>query len=272
MYSVPASTNPGLVYSQLWARYVGVMQAMKAALTEMQDRERTDLDIAERYAGCFESCEHTYQRRLADKAESIVKVLTRIAAQRFAPEGGHAIEIRKDYREGFIDEDSIESFEPVLVWAQMEKDLGGANGVELGYRQAAEKLVRAFHIRKGMELKTIKDRVVLDYTLYHYEKHYDQRTTLGLSGGEDSMHACLTALKTVVMWAGLDPCGKFEWLAREWGYSGKGFVSRGSVAVSDDVEVITFLSRFEFRFSQALASKLQEFISLYGAEYLRDAA
>lgn len=269
MYSVPSSVNPGVTYKALWADYVASMQGMRSTLEKLSSCESTDLKIAETYYGCFDSCEHTYNRRLVQKAERIVSVMERMAAVKFAPEGMDALEIKKNYKEAFIDRDQIESFDPLQAWTAMEEDLAGSSGRDLGYTQAAERLVRHFDIKMGMHLKHVRDRVVLEIGVWT-EKRYDQRVTFNLNGCERRVYEAMQGLKTVATWAGLDTLGAFDSLVSRWSYNGAGITSRERLTVSEDIEVVTYLGRFEFRFTQAYAAKLQEFVSLYGAEHMRD--
>jgi hypothetical protein len=269
MYSVPSACNPGLVYQTLWSTYLSSMQGMRETLGKLSSLEISDLRIGESTYGCFESCDYTYESRLMKKAERIVTVMERIAAVRFAPAGARELEIKKNYKEKFVKKHKIESFDPLEVWNALEKDLGGTSGRDLGYQQAAEKLVRHFGIKQGMQLKQVRDRVILEMSIWT-ERHYDQRVTLNLHGCEARVAESMLALKTVATWAGLDTSGAFDALVRQWSYNGSGISSRERLAVSEDIDVITYLGRFEFRFTQAYAGKLQEFVSLYGSDYMKD--
>jgi hypothetical protein len=194
-----------------------------------------------------------------------------MASVKFAPDGLNALEIKKNYTELFVDKEQIEDFDPMAVWSALENDLGGSSGRDLGYMQAAEKLVRHFGIKQGMSLTKIRGRVLLDMTVWT-ERHYDQRITLNLHGCERRVYESLQSLKTVAIWGGLDPSGAFDRVTSQWSYNGSGINSRERISISEDIEVVTFLGRFEFRFTEAFAAKLQEFVSFYGAEHMRERA
>jgi len=151
------------------------------------------------------------------------------------------------------------------LWQAIAADYGGQSGYDEACRQHARTIIQGFTIRENEEIKMVTGRVRLDHHAYvddilgnnRLEVRAKMRLEETISSLEmfarlyshDDLMLALGDLRLYLN----GPCT---------------ITSREKVVKTESLVVITFKQRFEFRFSQAVANDLQQFIGEYGTDFL----
>lgn len=263
--------SPGQTYSPLWERYKAQIAAHIAACAVIAEDEQAQTDGAVfRLDRRFETTE------MERCATDIFHRLIRIAATTFAPSAADELKIDVDeFKKVFIwpleKTDNWVRFDHKALWDALHERYAGNAGAETAYRQYAAKLVNFFNIRIGQTLRAVGGRVVLDKTVWldPYDKA-NGKTLLSLSSRE-ILPSGLAALASFARWAENPETaeGLQAFVANLRELRGA-ITSRERVEVSADLSIVTYHTRFEFRFSPQLAQKFQIFTTSYAT--LKDRA
>ena len=272
--------NIGQHYADVWKRHLDAMDRHAAAMQDVYRIEQeTDCAMMNHEYGVFDEDDGDFLKEVREKGEKIFDRLVHYATEAFAPPGAR-LNIDSDKLHGkFIDKitgrdrdepyrDFMKKelagwhrFDPAAVWAALEKAYGGNKGVELGYQQIAKELANFFEIKPGQAVETKAGCIVLNVRVYS-EKRYNGVHGLGY-GSQGEVQKGLRHLAAVADWT--DDTESAVCLRRYAERLGndKTLASRERIDISENIEVVTFQSRFEFRFVPEFAQKLQEFISTY---------
>lgn len=251
----------GDYYQQLWDEFL----ALADTIDGMVD------DLGKRYSA-FDSDSITFERRKST-GKRIFSALFREAEQAFAPPGG-TLQIDTynylDWQEP-LKQYEWSKFSPSGLWAVLEEDFGGNKGVEIGYRQTAHELIRAFSLNHDDSIERKSGYVILRIRVWmdDFDKKWSKRNRLNYSCAE-TVNKAITTLSAFADWAGDEElasvCYRLRWSTQQ------DINSRQKIIVSGNLMVVTFLEYFEFRFTQPLAEKLQIFLGRYGAPQQEAAA
>lgn len=209
-------------------------------------------------------------------AAEMVKGLCRLAAREFAPAGLAALDIDEDhYVEQYASRRDFDprGFDPLQFWGVLESEYGGEKGVEEGLSKAAKALISSFGLRYRPQIKRKPGHVPLDLNVYVETSFAHGGKELGYRSAE-SFNETLDALRCFVSWCNL--AGEyFDQHARGTGpgvYHRRVESRERFLLIEGELELITYYTRFEFRFSHSLAAQLQAFIGQYGDLVEREAA
>jgi hypothetical protein len=269
-------TNLGELYSTLWAEYLDLWREQETRVVELAARERADLELDE-YMYVIET-DLDLKNRFDKTMKDIFKRMVWAAEKRFAPDGGRLTIDNTDLYARHIspirDHGRFDEFDPAAVWAELEAEYGGDKGAEIGLAQCAHELVRFFSIKPGMATERVGGRLSLSVNVWvdGLDKKYNNKVSLSYHSAEDIIKGLLK-LETFATWAGESVTAQvLRQLAERFNYhSGREVRSRERIAC-DGIDIITYQSRFEFRFSQALGDRLMVFLSTYASSALRDQA
>ncbi|MDO3615399.1 hypothetical protein Q3O97_06035 [Ralstonia pseudosolanacearum] len=150
------------------------------------------------------------------------------------------------------------------LWESLSTRYGGNAGVEAGYKQAAERIIRNFGLDRQKDVKRTSSGVTLRKSVYS-EASYSSagRRRIGYHSCSHTAD-CLDGMVTFAAQAGAQRAAEgmqsinvhnFEYEYRE-------------KLVYPELEIVFFKEAWEFKFSHPLAEKLMIFVGQYGAEYL----
>jgi hypothetical protein len=202
-------------------------------------------------------------------AESRIDSMFAKAIKMFSPDG-LSLKIDRDkilsdlgYRNRYGNS-SVDNFDPAVLWKEIDRLFGGDKGKDQAYAQVAEILHRKFRMAHEDKVKSVAGAVCLNINVYldSFDKKYG-KNKLSYSSADDVSKA-MTALAAFAKWASR-PQLAIELERHPFGYSSTEMEPRKRYPFGErEVEIITYTSRFEFRFSMELASELQVFIGSYG--------
>jgi hypothetical protein len=249
--------------------YASMYQRLKASMQQLQDAYKETM--ASEYqmshlegwqtitTGINRECDP--EKGLKQSMRHIAAAVTDMAAREFAPAGVDVLTIdASDYEEFKTDP---ETFDPFALWEALEKDLGGEGGEDAGYREAACDLVREFRIRSDTPVKRTKGRIVLNLNVSISEWSRTNDLTYPAARDVDTI---FRALRAICAYAGRPGLIGHDFFRRP-------IISRENLDISEDIQLITYYTRFEFRFTEDFFADMQAFIGRYGAEALaRNAA
>lgn len=263
-------------YNSLWESVREEMIRHAGAINHFRGKEQELLNFNEREDYLF-SILYGYKLNLHDSlrqiASNIVSGLVKIAEDHWSGSSRLNIDHSK-YRSLFIEEEvrdvqfkdsKLAKFHPSHVWAALEADFGGDKGEELGFRQAAQKIIQGFFIREGDSMQFKAGCYQLDRSMYldsHDKKWGKNNYSYSC---KDALRPIAVGLEVFMRWAenyqgGLRVLQEVSHLCN---YS-EHVVSREKHVCDGDLMFITFHNRIEFRFSKTLGEKLQMFLGLYG--------
>lgn len=261
----------GETYRQLWTTLVEHLDRERLAALDVYRAERQALDEGTAL-GLFRHPGEDNEEALQRRAAVLIEDMVNRARVQFAPPGHDRIDIdREAYLARFAKRPASGTwaeFDPAAVWADILAHYDGVLGHEVGYKEAAKAIVRFFCLARGKALERKAGCVVLNQRIIEDGYTAGQiSTTSRMEMTDFQRHWC-----TFALWAGEEADGKG--LCRfidQVNYSYR-VESRARIAISAHLTVITYRSRFEYRFTPALAESLQTFVSAYGAEHLREVA
>lgn len=207
-----------------------------------------------------------------EAAQHVFGELIRLAESQFAPAGTRLKIDSTDVDDHFhLRENDFSNFDPVAVWAYLESEFK-SQGEDLAYAQAADPIIQAFNIDANQPIETVGGQIVLNKRVWidSIDKKFSNVNNLSYGCGQDVYKLCM-ALVTFAAWAELPLLvGGLHQFAHAYSRNSR-INSRERHALGHDkipdVTVITYTSRFEFRFSPDAGLKLQEFLALYGSKF-----
>ncbi len=261
-----AANNYDTTYKRFVIAYTSYREGTRA-LANIEIEQNPELE-RESYLGVFSDYAdkqvryNSFGKAPRKIAEAIVGLLCRTAAREFAPCGCPAIEISTaQYCALFVPNEGFDpaTFKPSNVWAALYNEFGGKAGIEQGYREAAKVLIDAFGLLYHREIKRRFNHVALNVRV-GIETSFDNSGRRLCYHSQSTVNDTLSALRVFGLWAGY--C---FFSSRRFGYPDPILSRKHYTLIDDDLECITYYSRFEFRFTPALAERLQVFIATYGA-------
>lgn len=261
-----AAENYSLLYEQFIRNYTAYRECTNS-IANMEIEFHPELEDCT-YASVFSDYAdkqvryNSFGKAPRKIAVAIVELLCQTAAREFAPHGCSAIGISAaQYCALFVPNEGFDptAFKPLDVWAVLCKEFGGEAGVEQGYREAAKVLIDAFGLLYHREIKRRSNHVALNVSV-GTEASFDGNGRRLCFHSHDTVNATLSALRVFGLWAG---CCFFS--SQRFDYRDSVLSREHYTLIDDDLECITYYSRFEFRFTPALAERLQVFIATYGA-------
>lgn len=267
--------SPGKYYADLWKQYCHLTEAFRNGIATFKEREREQQDDDDDDLSPFKDISRKALDSLEESATSTIQLLTWEAEKRFAPPNGRLTIDRRDFEDLFLSpfmskesQRGWSEFDPVAVWHELERRYGGQRGLVTGYQQAAETIIDGFALKPGTTIKRTAGYVVLNLRVYPdpYDRRNVGAATLCLSSRED-LRKLITAIETFARWANDDDTvfrlpmilrRRFDWRDP--------ITSRERITVSDAMSIVTYRTRFEFRFGATLSEQLQLFLAEYGAK------
>lgn len=201
-------------------------------------------------------------RRLASAA-------VKRARNEFAPASGRLdIDDTSEFEIAGLDVDAALRADKIpdvdKLWQSLSTRYGGNAGVEAGYKQAAERIIRNFGLDRQKEVKRTSSGVTLRKSVYSEASFGSPgRRRIGYHSSSHTAD-CLDGMVTFAAQAGAQRAAEgmksinvhcFEYEYRE-------------KLVYPELEIVFFKEAWEFKFSNPLAEKLMIFVGQYGAEYL----
>jgi len=267
----PASIHIGEVYQSLWIQYLDAEHAYASAMQRLCDEERACLTTDKEWRCAFKLS----PRELEKTATGIVNHLIYEASERFAPPGSARLALPEDTIEHeFLsplrnqDPPDWTSFNPSQLWDTLTQRYGGTHGTQLGYAQAAHGLARYFDIRSTTPLVTNSGRATLAVSVWmdNFDKKYGQ-TKLSMSC-RDNLLKAITHMKTFLAWVNNGRPQTTGNAAHDHALNDltqyrREIRSHEKIHCSDDWEIVTYRSKFEWRLSPRLTRLFQVFLSTY---------
>lgn len=175
-----------------------------------------------------------------------------------------------DFREKFeYDDEKPDSFSLKALWEYLEFTYGGQAGEDVGWRQTAAVLVYEFGMKYKKQVVRKAGRTIIELSVYldDFDKKYSGKNRLHYNSN-DKFVKTMSELKSFATWhqnmALAHDIGMH--VTKFWHDRYEDIVSRKQYPLGDDQEIIlvTFHNKFEFRFSDACAAQLQLFLGTYG--------
>ena len=163
-----------------------------------------------------------------------------------------------------VENGTLEQLDPQALWEALSDHYSDGHGAQTAYQQYATQLRKFFSINRGEPIKTVAGRVVIDISVFldPYDKA-NGRATLGFHTGK-ALAEGLQALASFCRWAEDQAAaeGLQTYMLTLRGNRGA-ITSREHVTIAPSLDIVTYHSRFEFRFTKELAYKFQLFIANY---------
>lgn len=203
-------------------------------------------------------------------ASKFRQAMIRDAERTFAPAGGKLAIDESDLNKILGSDRYPERFDPVKFWNVLQDTYGGAKGEETAHRQIARTLSTQFSLERKTEVKMVGGCVVLEKSIWvdDFDKKHYKVNKMSYSCSE-SILAAMQALAHFAAWAN-EPDLAADLRKHPWG-SDRVIESRQRISFGRaKLDVITYATRFEFRFAQSLAEQLMIFLGTYGPAVLAE--
>ena len=191
-------------------------------------------------------------------AERIRRALVLVAEEVFAPPGA-SLDIPEPSAKEVAGAD-LEQFDPAAVWEYFAVEYGGGGGQIKAYRDAAIRLGKELNIRVGTEPKMISGRPVLTVSVY------GDRIFGRVVSYEDGrmLNAILDGFVAVGEWSGRWSSSEkldVSWAREDIRRADNSKFMPDRRTLGDDVLIVPFKSKWEFRFAPEFADQLQLFLA-----------
>lgn len=204
-------------------------------------------------------------------AANFRQAMIRDAERAFAPAGGKLVIDESELNRILGSDRYCDNFDPVKFWNVLQDRYGGAKGEETAHRQIARTLSSQFSLEHKSEVKIVGGCVVLEKHIWvdDFDKKHYKVNKMSYSCAE-SIQSTMQALAHFAAWAN-EPDLAAELRKHPWGHD-RVIESRQRISFGRArLDVITYASRFEFRFAQSLAEQLMIFMGTYGPAVLAEA-
>lgn len=260
----------GEKFDDLWKKALASIAHYVESMSGLAEIEQSilpseDYMAAVKVLGDYQLCK--IHRELAS---NLRQRLVKHAEDVFAPAGGNLTINDSELREMFeYDEEKPEKYSLKAIWDFLEQTYGGQAGEEQAWRQTADTLVKKFGLKHRKEVVRKAGRAILELSVYldDFDKKHSGKNKLSYSSGE-TVTKVLMELRAFATWS------QDIALANDLGrlYSNfshnrhDGLISREQFLCGDNQEIIlvTYHNKFEFRLTDACASQLQLFLGMYG--------
>ena len=250
-------------FDQLDAALVLVQAAEREVCPELfKERYHQEYILGETY---------DFSRQRKKAAQHVFAQLILKAEQQFAPSGARLNIEKFEVEEHFkLRDHDFMNFCPVSVWDYLVKEYG-TQGEDLAYTQAADPIMKLFNIEPDQPIKTIGGQITLERRVWidSFDKKFSNQNNLTYGCHTDIATLC-NALSSFAVWSGNPILAADLKRFSSNLFHNKTITSRARYplgsAKSPSITVITFTTRFEFRFSEETGLKLQEFLYLYASQ------
>lgn len=241
----------------LHAQTVAAYRTLGAALTSARDREKTLFALHESYD--LLSVPDT-DKQISDLTWRFRERLLRIAEEQFTPSSSARFSIpRADIANAYPD---ASQFEAAAFWAHLEATYK-PSAAKVAFVGVARDLVDAFNLERNPNIERKGNILVLNKWV-SCEKTYSGRMELSYHSA-DSVANGLRTLAAFADWGNLP--GVAASIRRHLNHTQfhhMEIVSRQRITIAaGELELITFQTRFEFRFGGEMAKQLPLFIGQY---------
>lgn len=263
----------GTRFEKLFNDYKAALEAWTNDIARLSSLEYITLPAESYWLAIKPLDEYKTEKKLNEVASQMLTRMLGHAEKTFAPQG-HKLSIEKSALPEHlqVDRHSAQQFSPVAVWEHLEKTYGGSAGRELGWKQAAEAVIRAFNMCRSDKVERKGGYVVLNDRVWvdDFDKKYG-RIRLSYSSVESVMDCC-KSLAGFASWAErADLSQDLMAFAAHCNDRDSRVESRKQYPLGNgDIVVVTFQTNFEYRIREDLAAQLNLFIGTYGAHAMRD--
>ncbi len=250
---------------QLWVRYQIVVDDFRSANAEVATLEREACPAEYGLAfGSFGDRER--DKLLEETAGNLRDRLVAEAVQQFSPPRAEVQIDTGALRERFpVDTiDAARAFRPKVVWEYLAETYGGQAGAHSAYAKTARTIIQTLRICRNDSVKRTAGRVVLDHSVWIDAIWDEPRLSYGSSEMFGELRAALAAF---MLWADHPEAASALTHGYSWNYHSP-VTSREKFHFGEVLTLITYKSRFEYRFAPDVAAQLQVFLSTYGDQYL----
>lgn len=259
--------NVGAQFKKLLDAYCTTIDDYIAALTGLEAMEE-EIPCKKYISAINKPSVYDPENWKRKAAERVMRRLVVHAQEVFAP-GGAGLSIDEEpLQERFpIDRNGdLGKFDPAAIWDYLEENYGGQAGRNHAWTQAAETIFKELSLGNADKVERKGEFLVVDRSVYT-SKRYSGGMELGNHTADD-MRKLFEALVAFASWADKPVLRADLYQFRmhklvEWQPP---VVSRerfGFGVNSLDMVLITYFNRFEFRFRQPVAEKLQIFLATY---------
>lgn len=241
------------IHARVVAAHRDLDQAMRAARTRehelVPELEAYDLLALPNTNDQIASITYRFRERLI-----------RIAEAQFSPSQSARFSIpRADLTQAFPSNDS---FDAAALWAHLEATYKPV-AAKSAFADVARKLIDAFNLERNPKIERKGNALVLNKWV-SCEKSFSGKTELSYHSSESVVQAFL-ALAGFAEWAGASHvAAQIRAYLNRTHFHHLEIASRERVTLAaGELEVVTFQTRFEFRFGGALAKQLPIFVGQF---------
>jgi len=205
-------------------------------------------------------------------AHSIVCALISHAENKFSPSLDIRLNIDRDDILGkfpieFYGDYTPDKFNPAAVWDYLTEEYGGESGKNIALREVATKIINGFNLCTSSEVKLKSGFHILNQSvdIDDFEKKWNGETRLSW-GSRNKTDTILSALASFFEWAGEFESKDSLVMQRSDFISQRNVLvtSREKITLCDSIQLVTFQTRFEYRFKPEAAKALQLFLGKFG--------
>ncbi len=244
-----------------WKTFVAISEEYSARVGDMREKTMTALAMKDSLASY-----HDFSSRclpdIAEAAKSLLGALAYEAKQTLSP-AGSSLEINHSELESkFRYHEDCAEFDPLKVWEYLVETYSPAAAYQQQAVSLRRNVVELYRRNEGQAVKRVSGRPVI--TVSVYTESYSS-SFYGYNA-EESLKKALTGLATVLSWSGLvsapDVSVAKEKVIERVVRCGKEQPIRE--CFTDEILVVPYKSKVEFRISERLFEQLSIFIAEYG--------
>jgi len=265
-------------YQKQWARFrqetIGHSHVMSAL--RIEEKALTEKDDYQLVVGEYDS-----EKYLHETAKKYIQEIANLAEKEFSPKDAC---IQIDYEElydsylpdKYAENKCYNDLSLDDIWQALDKKYSGQNGVDSAYKKIASTIIDEFRLSADKVPVKKAGYFSLNKSIYidSFDKKYGKNRLN--YGTKDDIIKLLKALHAFAGW--LDDT-QIQWsingyINRLWNstHDQDHIQSREKIKLGNDIVIITYLTRFEFRFSPEVTSKLQIFLSTFAAHAFKKSA
>lgn len=265
--SEESQANLGTQFKVLLDVYCSTIDAYIEALTVLQGMEK-EIPCKEYISALDIPASYEVEKWKRKAAERVMRRLVVHAQEVFAPGGAGLTIDENPVQERFpIDRDGdLSKFNPAAIWDYLEENYGGKAGQNHAWSQAAETIFKELSLERADKVQRKGEYLVIDRSVYT-SKRYSGGMELGHHTA-DGMRKLFEALVAFASWADKSVlrADLYQFRMQKLAAWEPPVVSRerfGFGVNSLDMVLITYFNRFEYRFRQPIAEKLQIFLATF---------
>ena len=271
-------TNEALIthFQTKWEGCKTEFQRHAKAIGELRNVEIKDLRIpdSELYMSDLYDYKFDAYESLRGVGLSIVNTMIKLAEQELSGEAGRLSIPREEYIEKHVgakehripfEKTKAFSFKPSDLWNELQQVYGAGKGEEEGFRQAATEIINIFSFYEGDEFVvkggyyTFNMRMWLDSLDKKWGKN---RYSYGCI---ENFRKAIAPMSVFLRWAGEEQ-GALNLTSNtaELHHYSHEIISRQQYLICQQMALVTFHNRIEWRIGLDLGQKFQVFLGLFG--------